>query len=29
MTYSYSWDETSPAGSSNISLGDDRIRRMK
>ena len=29
MAYSYSWDETSPAGSSNISLGDDRIREMK
>jgi hypothetical protein len=29
MTYSYSWDETSPAGSSNISLGDDRIRELK
>jgi hypothetical protein len=29
MAYSYVWDETSPAGSSNISLGDDRIREMK
>lgn len=24
-----SWDETSPAGSQNISLGDNRIREMK
>jgi hypothetical protein len=29
MVYSFAWDETSPAGSSNISLGDDRIREFK
>ena len=29
MTYSYSWDETVPAGTDNISLGDDVIRQLK
>lgn len=29
MTYTYAWDETTPAGSEAISLGDNRIRELK
>lgn len=29
MSFSVAWDETSPAGTQDISLGDDRIREFK
>lgn len=29
MSFSVEWDETSPSGSQDISLGDDRIREFK